>query len=61
MFTATEPPRRVRVPWFDDVLEAMTVAPTGFAGVVHAYVDDDGGTEFSCRVVRGGAVCGARR
>lgn len=46
--------RRVRVPWFDDVLDAMASAPTRYAGVVRARVDDDGGRELMYRVVRDG-------
>ena len=45
---------RVRVPWFEDVLDAMASATTRYAGVVRARVDDDGGREFSYRVVRDG-------
>jgi hypothetical protein len=44
----------VRAPWFDDVLESMASAPTRYAGVVRARVDDDGGRDFSYRVVRDG-------
>jgi hypothetical protein len=47
-------PQRVRVPWFEDVLTGMAGAPNRIAGVVHARVSDDGGAEFSYRVVRDG-------
>ncbi|MBE7186808.1 hypothetical protein [Jatrophihabitans endophyticus] len=53
-FSMLNAPKRTPVPWFEPVLAAMADAPTRYAGVVEAFVEDDGGTRFRYRVTRDG-------